>query len=544
MKLNIFQKIIIILIFSSSICNISNGQTGPAGVGTNDGTSSLVLWLDANKSVFNSTTSSTEATNYQRIALWKDLSGKQNDVKAITDTARPTIFYNNPLLNNQNGILFSNFYDTLNQKNYLVSNNFIPTNDVTIYCVFHALTKPGGNNVSPFKAKTYGPNMWYNGAGLVDAGKEGFVNDISLAMCDTSIAAGAGDVSDSTDYCVKYPASINKSYFATLQKEAWSGKLSISNNANIDSVYQAGKQPINNGRQYFIGSNSNVKYNKINQFLNGYIANILIYNKILTSAEKIILENYLSARYNIAISYNDLYSFDNKENGDYDFELIGLGKANDGSSQLTAKGEGVLEIGNVKDLNKGNFIFIAHDGKTLTPTDNDIAKELAFRQERTWVFSSTSTSQTLDLNIDAKELQSNDYPNIVLLIDKNKNGSFSDEILGDGIINSSTITSKNQIYFRDVKFNNGDKFTFANLKPICKTNCDTYFSPDNDGLNDFYFLPKPGKTNIYNRAGKLVKSITTPAYWDGSSDNGEVLNPGIYILISSENTQETITLIR
>jgi len=52
----------------------------------------------------------------------------------------------------------------------------------------------------------------------------------------------------------------------------------------------------------------------------GYTSEIIIYREALVPAKRIIINNYLSAKYNIALSANDKYLGDNAGNGDYDRE--------------------------------------------------------------------------------------------------------------------------------------------------------------------------------------------------------------------------------
>ena len=386
--------------------------------------------------------------------------------------------------------------------------------------------------------------MWYSGAGMVDAGAQGFTNDVSLAFCDSSIAAGAGDSTTLTDYCIKTPASINKTYFACLTKEAWTGNLSIQHNSNWTTIYKGGTQPINDAPQYFIGSTSDILSGRTSPFFDGYISNVLIYNRLLNAAEKIILENYLSAKYDLPLLYNDLYKFDEPTSGNYDHELIGIGKAVDGSFQLSAKGEGILELNNAQELDKGEFIFIGHNGKPLVPSTDDLPEGIQFRLDRKWIYSKNGNTKNVDLIVDSKDLSVIDRQNMALLIDTDNDGSFADEKVGEGMIFPSNITTHDRFVFRGTSFKNANSFTFAQIKPICKADCDAYFSPDGDGISDLYYLEDSGKTTIYDRSGRLVKSMPTPAYWDGTNEKGEPSAPGIYFLVANNDTQKTVTLIK
>lgn len=520
----------------------SIAQTGPAGVGTTDGTSALKMWLDAGNGVFTDTEQTKPAQGGDRVKFWKDLSGSQNDVRAMSDSNSPSMAFATPVLNNQNAIRFYQNKDSLNRRNFLMSKSFSKTNDITIYCVFHALKKASGNNITPYKAKNYNDTMWYGGSGLVDGGMPGFINDISLAFCDSSVAAGGGDSTTKTDYCIKTPASAKNTYFAVLQKEAWTGKLSVAHNNSSTSSYQAGAQPINNASRYFIGSTSDTTAGKLSPFFDGYMASVLIYNKILNSAEKTILENYLSAKYGTPLLENDIYKFDEPAAGNYDFELVGIGKARDGSYQPTAKGEGILEL-NANDFNNGDFVLIGHNGTNLAASTDGLPEGIKFKMERKWACARTGQSQKTDIIIDPKDIPMLDNKDVALLIDTDNNGSFANETVGKGIIAASEISNLGRLIFRGVELKNGSIFTFGKLKPASPVS-DNFFSPNGDGVADIYFIENTGKTAIYDRSGGLVKSMPTPAYWDGTNEKGEMVVPGIYFLIANEDSQKTVTLIR
>ena len=521
----------------------SIAQSGPAGVGTTDGTSALKMWLDAGIGIFTDTSQTQIAKAGDRIKSWKDMSGSKNHVYSRADSNSPTLTSSNTSLNNQDAIRFFQNEDPLNRRNYLVSKSFSKTNDITIYCVFHALSKAGGNNITPYQSTKYNANMWYSGAGLVDAGIGGFGNDVSLAFCDTSIAAGVGDSTSATDFCIKTPASINKTYFAVLQKEAWNGKLSIAHNNNITTTYQAGAQPINNSERYYIGSTSDTSTGKLSPFFDGYIASVLVYNKILNTAEKIILENYLSAKYGTALLQNDLYKWDEPSAGNYDFELVGIGKASDGTSQLTAKGEGLVEI-NTNEMGNGDFIMIGHNGSPLSSSSDGLPDGIQFKLDRKWACGKTGQARKIDIIVNPKEIPLLDNQDAALLIDTDNNGSFANETVEKGIIPVAQVSNSGRLVFRGVELKHGNTFTFGKLKPACLSGCENYFSPNGDGVADSYFIDNTGKTAIYDRSGDLVKSMPTPAYWDGTNEKGELAAPGIYFLIANEDSQKTVTLIR
>ncbi|WP_211236722.1 hypothetical protein [Sporocytophaga myxococcoides] len=59
-----------------------------------------------------------------------------------------------------------------------------------------------------------------------------------------------------------------------------------------------------------------------------------------------------------------------------------------------------------------------------------------------------------------------------------------------------------------------------------------------------YFIGFPGTTKIYDMSGILIKTIPTPAEWDGTGNNGEIVPMGDYIIVCGENQKIVVTVIK
>jgi hypothetical protein len=67
-------------------------------------------------------------------------------------------------------------------------------------------------------------------------------------------------------------------------------------------------------------------------------------------------------------------------------------------------------------------------------------------------------------------------------------------------------------------------------------------TPDGDNINDTYYISEPGEAKIFNSKGHMIKKLSTPAYWDGTSSNGQII--GDYYLIEiNKDTIINITVI-
>jgi hypothetical protein len=70
------------------------------------------------------------------------------------------------------------------------------------------------------------------------------------------------------------------------------------------------------------------------------------------------------------------------------------------------------------------------------------------------------------------------------------------------------------------------------------------FTPDGDNIEDTYFIPHEGSVSIYDRGGRLIRTINTPAYWDGTDGQNRALPMGNYLLITDKEKVVNITIVR
>jgi hypothetical protein len=70
------------------------------------------------------------------------------------------------------------------------------------------------------------------------------------------------------------------------------------------------------------------------------------------------------------------------------------------------------------------------------------------------------------------------------------------------------------------------------------------FSPNEDGLDDRYFINLEGKITIFDRNGSLKRRLTGPCYFDGNDENGHPLPMGVYMVISEKGNSVVLTIVR
>jgi hypothetical protein len=198
--------------------------------------------------------------------------------------------------------------------------------------------------------------------------------------------------------------------------------------------------------------------------LTGSIGEIALYNALVNTAQRIIVDNYLSAKYATTLGANDLYTMDNAGNGNFDFEVAGIGQAADGTKHTDAKGPGMVRMWNPSNLGNSEFLIWGRDNSNAkssttavgTAVDGTIIKE---RLTRIWrVSESGGDVGTVSISFDFSGLGGSPLgSNMRLLIDRNGNGFADNDVTP--VVGSS---SGSIVVFSGINFQDGDRFTLGN----------------------------------------------------------------------------------
>ena len=193
------------------------------------------------------------------------------------------------------------------------------------------------------------------------------------------------------------------------------------------------------------------------KYWDGGIAELFYYNKLLTSTERIIIDNYLSAKYGQSLDANDLYVADNPENGDYDHDVAGIGSDYTGVNAHTdAQGTGIVRILNPTNLQQNNFFFWGHDNGAINASnvvDYPSSEGVQGRLQRVWRVTKTGgDSIGFDIRFDLSSISgSKAAEDLVLLIDTDNDGVFSDETVSSGgLVMGATDVSDDIFQFSNV----------------------------------------------------------------------------------------------
>jgi hypothetical protein len=126
----------------------------------------------------------------------------------------------------------------------------------------------------------------------------------------------------------------------------------------------------------------------------------MIFGVGLSSVKRILIHNYLAAKYNITLGSNDLYDEDNTANGDYDFDVVGIGKESDGSHE-DVQGSGIVRVHSPSGLGNGEYLFFGHNNGALNSFGiTDLPAGIEARLGRDWSASETGEVGTVSISFD------------------------------------------------------------------------------------------------------------------------------------------------
>ena len=364
---NIFTLLLLISSFSLI------AQTGPAGVGNS---TNNYLWLDATDYLFTN-------SNGDQISTWTDKSGNGNNFSQGSSSLQPKFYnYTFPTIR----------FDGSND--YMLRGSMTGSNSNTQTRIIVSQTSSTGFMFTSAYSEHNSLMETWSGAG-----------EFRSRVFNSSNSARV----------VNNPQTGNPQIWAF----TWDGQTSnqitgFSDNTNTGTTGTAQNTATGNWRNV-LGARTNYSSN-----YSGDIYEIINYNKVLNSAERNIVDNYLSTKYNIAIT-NDFYAYD----ASYGKELFGIGQEADGANTV-AQGTGIIEFSNASSIINGSYLLSGHNNGSLTLTNNDVPATIAggSRVRRIWRADVTGTLGTVDVVVDVTSLTLT--PGQYYLLVESNNGIFND----------------------------------------------------------------------------------------------------------------------
>ena len=275
-------------------------------------------------------------------------------------------------------------------------------------------------------------------------------------------ADGAG----ATAKFIKGSITANTNYIVTIFYDHINDKIEgFINGINIGSVNGIGRLFGQNGA-VLGGVDGSTRYHDdatpgSGDYFTGHIAEIIYYNnQSLNDARRRIVENYLSAKYDIAIT-NQYFTFSSTHSG----QVIGIGQTDFASNHADSQGPGVLRVRNPSALNNGDFLIVGHNNVAMTEVEGMDIPSIAFsRLRRTWKVGAAGSVGTVSLDIDMSANVVTNADDIVLLKDTDADGQFEDENVLTGFAATDFNAATKVLTFDNVALNNGDEFTIVSLQ--------------------------------------------------------------------------------
>lgn len=412
-----------------------SAQTGPGGVGSS---TSNILWLDANHHV-------TVSSN--AVVQWSDRSGNGNHAGQTVAAQRP--FLAGSVINGYPSILFDN-----DQTNYDFLR--VPDNStlegmtgLTGFVIYQLLPGTAASAPRCFFSKRDGVDiqeaydwfLWGGSSGSTINQQLDIVNTNNRIASSTSYTTGTTYLNSFT-YHGATPSN-------NQDQILYDGNTAVGNGAENATVIPNYTSDLYVGiLRGHTGTGGNVSR------FNGYISEIILYNTVLNDAQRIIVNNYLAAKYGTALASGDVYRQDDPAQGNYDHEMAGIGRTNSSNIQSDSR-SGILRIHNPADLNDNEFMLWGHDAGTLgTFGVSDLPTGVQGRWQRTWRVSEVNASYTavdvgaVDVTFDLSSFGPVSASDLRLLVDTDNNGVFANNTaisgatdLGSGLFRFSSVTA-------------------------------------------------------------------------------------------------------
>ena len=485
----------ILHLFLFALGNKFFSQTGPAGVGTNvASTKQNRVWYKADVGVFNDA-GVTAAANSNAVQQWNDQSGVANHGVQATAGNRPTY-----LTNVVNGLPALRF----NGSNWITSGAFPAIANNVGYTYIIVLKD------TSFTAGTLG-----DGAGdyIIDRGPPGAeVNELAgLKVANTNKygfqkrdgggGGLGGPVSTSNIQTTSFQVvDYRQTPGATKVYDIFVDGTLETTVSSADADYVPPVPQI--GHHYQAGSSG----------MKGYISEFILYNYNVNEAQMNILNSYLSAKYGTTLASNDKYVGDTPANGNYDFEVAGVGQHATGANSSAASSiSGGLDVTQATAMENNEYLLYGHQTGSNHTDVTDIggmsSGPLVCRWSRVWYLDWThigGTAETVNLTFDLSDAGMTGTPsaplsNYKLLYRAGLSGNWTE------LANASSITG-DRISFNGIAYTTGDGYyTIGTLNntisplPIGLLNfnatvCDEYvcldWSTATENNNDYFTVEK------------------------------------------------------
>ncbi len=376
-------------------------QTGPAGVGSS---TTNKLWLKAN--------TITGVSDGGDITTWDDESGNNYDFTQGTSTKRPSWDQSNANFNNKSTVSFDGVDEYFNNTSTINSaSNFdiFIVYKTTSTVIQYLLNSSTGTLIIP-----------HQGSGTNKAYDDGSARGTEITGTGTKLVQ-------------------------------W------NLNSTGSSIYEGGTQS-QSGLSYTqraISTSTSAGANAAgsSRFVTGDIAELIVCNTNLNSAQRIIVENYLGNKYGITIA-NDKYAYQSTHSDD----IAGIGRVDASNQHTAAESAKIFKASSASSLGDADYLLFGHDNGAINSWSTTEAPCTEIRRlAREWRLDVTGDVGTITITLDTAVLaaHTSGYNGYVCMVDAD--GDFS----SGAKIYSMTSAGGSTYSVSSLSFSDGDYVTFG-----------------------------------------------------------------------------------
>ncbi|WP_018472384.1 T9SS type A sorting domain-containing protein [Echinicola pacifica] len=426
----LFLKGLWVIVFLSLIGWYSGealAQRGPGGVGNNDGLSSLIMWYRVDNGI---------STTAGLVNSWQNSAGIVAHNLLASGVNRPLLVDN--VVNTFGEVRFDG-NDFLQITGALTTANFV-TDQASTFLVTsrnsNSATKIYGT--SPLETERFSAHLpWTDGTIYYDFG----------GCCTATTRIQVGGQANLNLYSIwSYDAR------AAEGKQLYRNGTQLQNRAGINNYTGHSTQSFRVGVE-----------------LRGQITELIIFKERLNQAETIIIWNYLNAKYKISLTQDNLYDEDDDANGNYDYDVAGIGRIDASNLHDNSIGTGHVQIFNPSNLTNGEFMLWGHDNQEMIATETiDVPAGVEARFHRIWAISEVNRSLTpvnvgfVDIAFDLNDLMPVTASDLVLLVN-NTGSSFA----GATVVTGAADLGGGMFGFDQVdKLQDGTYFTLGTINRV------------------------------------------------------------------------------
>ena len=420
---------------------VAFGQTGPGGVGN---ATSNFLWLKADAGT-------SSSVNGNPISQWNDQSGNSNNVSQATAAFRPV--FRSGLPGVMNGKPLIEFDNDATNHDYLSVNDNTTLDGFTGFTSFGVFRLRNGAAAGIPRAlysKRFDPGSGYCYSMFHYTGGKMYLD---INSSGTGRMASTGTYNTLTDYISG----------ATFDPSLASNQQKIFTGASTNDGQQtnAGTGISNQNSNLHIGTLFG--HTGSSRQFDGFIGEVILFNRVVNDAEMRVINNYLSSKYNIPLASNDFYQGDTPANGDFDFEVAGIGQVSTTHRhlQFSPSASAGLGLTYQSGFDNGDYVFAGHNLVANANIDTDLAVTaggpIDRRWQRVWYIDVTNTGAAVAAHV-VFDISDGGFPNVTAGPASNYKLLFRSTNSGNwNVVATASSVSGDQITFGSYNFSSNSQ---------------------------------------------------------------------------------------